>query len=62
MRWFKLRHGDRKIKTWFAFLPVTIGGETRWLEKVTVLYLYDEYVEEWDRHCFLDTITEDQSK
>lgn len=23
-------------KTWFAFLPITINGETRWLEKVTV--------------------------
>jgi hypothetical protein len=62
MRWFKPYHGNRKIKTWFAFLPVTIDGETRWMEKVTVLYFYNEYIEVWNRHCFLDTITEDQSK
>lgn len=28
--------GDWQTFTYFAFLPVTLNGETRWLEKVTV--------------------------
>jgi hypothetical protein len=32
----KIKDG-KFIKTYFAFLPVTIGLETRWLEKVSVL-------------------------
>ena len=28
---------DRRVKTWFAFFPVDIDGERRWLEIVTVM-------------------------
>ena len=39
MRWNKRepRSGNRRVKSWFAIFPVTINGETRWLEKVKVL-------------------------
>lgn len=32
--------GHIRTMEWFAFLPVTIGAETRWLETVTVLQTY----------------------
>ena len=41
MRWFKPTCGDTKIKKKFAILPIKIGNETRWLECVTVKYVYD---------------------
>lgn len=42
---FKRTHrGTRRIREFFAFLPVTIEAETRWLEKVKVL-------EEYYSHC-----------
>ena len=47
MRWYAPRDGDKEIKTWFAFLPVTIAGETRWLEKVTVVYEYVGLFKAW---------------
>jgi len=28
--------GDRRTRSWFAWWPVTIGTQTRWLETVTV--------------------------
>jgi hypothetical protein len=28
--------GEMRVRSWFAFLPVTINSETRWLERVTV--------------------------
>ena len=31
---------EQRTRSWFAFLPVTINGETRWLERVYV-------VQEW---------------
>lgn len=36
MRFIRPSEGERRTSTWFAFLPVTIGKETRWLEKVAV--------------------------
>jgi hypothetical protein len=30
--------GAKTSWTWFAMWPVTIGNETRWLERVTVEY------------------------
>jgi len=37
MRWTKIKAVDsERVKTWFALLPVTIGDETRWLERVSV--------------------------
>jgi hypothetical protein len=32
--------GDRREKSFFTFLPYTVGTETRWMEKVTVLQEY----------------------
>lgn len=28
--------GDTRIKSWFAWFPVRLHGETRWMERVTV--------------------------
>ena len=28
--------GTYRVRSWFALLPVTIGPETRWLERVAV--------------------------
>lgn len=41
----KPKVGDVRVKRWFAIFPVTIKGETRWLEKVTVkqVYLSENY-------------------
>lgn len=41
MKWIHPKHGDRKIKTFFALFPIMINYETRWLEKVTVQYRYN---------------------
>ena len=46
MRWMKTRYGDEKIKRKFAILPIRVENEVRWLEWVTVKYLY--YV---DKDC-----------
>ncbi len=40
MRWTKPKEGKEKIKRKFAILPISIDGETRWLEWVTVRYVY----------------------
>lgn len=32
------RIGETYIKTWFAALPVKVGKEVRWMEKVSVRY------------------------
>lgn len=32
--------GDRRIVSYFAWLPVGIGGEVRWLERVTIEQIY----------------------
>jgi hypothetical protein len=32
------RIGETFVKTWFAYLPVKVGSEIRWLEKVSVRY------------------------
>ena len=42
MRWFDKKTTPKLVrtKTWFAFFPVKIGDETRWLETVTVKQEY----------------------
>ena len=35
--------GVRIVKSYFAFLPVTIGCETRWLERVYIVGFYEEH-------------------
>lgn len=39
---FKPKHqlDDERIATWFAWWPVTIGEETRWLERVRVRQVF----------------------
>jgi hypothetical protein len=34
--WWPADLGDKRISSWFALIPVTLGNETRWLERVTV--------------------------
>ena len=36
MRWTVAEEGSTRVRSWFALLPVTIGPETRWLERVAV--------------------------
>jgi hypothetical protein len=38
------KHGDQKLKSWFAFRKVKIGREERWLEFVDVVFEYREYI------------------
>lgn len=56
MRFYEPYLGDVRYRTFFAFLPVRIGKETRWLEKVKVreVYSYDYYNKfyYWDRTRF----------
>lgn len=40
MRWNKPEDGEVKIKRKFAMLPIRIDDEIRWLEWVTVKYVY----------------------
>ena len=55
MRWREPSFGETKIKSWFALFPVTLRGETRWLEKVTVLYQYDHIFQKtFVPQCFID--------
>lgn len=35
------RRADRREKTFFAFWPVRIQNEFRWLEKVTITQTFD---------------------
>ena len=56
MKFYKPDHGQRMKRTWFALFPVTVNGETRWLEKVTVEYYYDGVIKnEWRPQYFIDT-------
>lgn len=55
MRWYKPSYGDTKMRSWFAWLPVTVGNETRWLERVTVMYQYGTTAaKKWDSLYFVD--------
>ena len=36
MRWRTPKMGDKKIVTKFAFFPIRIDDEVRWLEKVAI--------------------------
>jgi hypothetical protein len=42
MRFFEQQHevGTTRIRSWFAWWPVTCEGETRWMERVTVEQVY----------------------
>lgn len=34
--------GDTRVKSFFAVLPVKVGKENRWWERVTVLQRYED--------------------
>jgi len=40
MRWKEHDNGDVKIERKFALFPIKVDKETRWLEWVTVKYVY----------------------
>ncbi len=48
MRWSKPIIGARRQKTRFLWLPKTVDGETRWMERVT-------WEERWGRDQSYDT-------
>ena len=56
MRWKKPNVGDIKTKRKFALLPICINRETRWLEWVTIEYVYgtDWHEEGWFITRFVD--------
>ena len=38
--WYPATVGDKRTEWWFAWFPVKLNGETRWLEIVEVEYEY----------------------
>lgn len=42
------KEGDTRIISWLAFLPVTIGLDFRWFERVTVKQIYRI---RWNKSC-----------
>ena len=49
-------YGDQRIITKFAWFPIEIKREVRWLERVTILQMYEN---DWDGYhwvniCFVD--------
>lgn len=51
----KPKRGDRRVKEFFAFLPVTVGTcvkETRWLCKVKVEECYMNDYDFSDNDCY----------
>ena len=69
--WYPADVGDKRVSTWFAFLPVKIGNDCRWWETVTVEFelkmdMYDVFRRErfvrkephyyWRKVRFVDTL------
>ena len=55
-----LKHGNTRVRSFFALFPVTVWykhhRETRWLERVTVQYVYKVHerdCNEWVKESFL---------
>lgn len=40
--WYPASRGDRRITSFFAFFPVQIGNDFRWLERVTIEWEYTD--------------------
>lgn len=38
--WYPAKLGDKRTSSWFAFWPVQLGNDRRWLEVVTVEWEY----------------------
>ena len=54
MRLYAPYYGQKKTKSWFALFPITINGETRWLERVTVQFFYSPLRKDWVPEYFID--------
>ena len=56
IKWFPQEGslGDQLEMSFFAILPIHVGSEIRWLERVTVLYIYtfDSIVNPTDNIAF----------
>ena len=52
MRWRTPKCGDKKTVTKFAFFPIQIDNEVRWLEKVTIEMEYR--ITMWHLMKFID--------
>ena len=51
------RSGDWRVKTKFAFLPIRIENETRWMEKVSLRQKYQSHFccYKWRNESFAET-------
>lgn len=54
MRWHFPQHCERRTTSYFAFLPVRIGREVRWLERVNVRVEWCDNESRWKEVEFLD--------
>lgn len=62
--WYPAAKGEKRVTSWFAFWPVKLGNDFRWLETVTVEWEYTEknaflppcmpYLK-WQKIGFVDT-------
>ena len=63
MRWKRPLVGTRRIRSWYAWLPVWCEPqrEERWLERVTVEQLYEGNMAggSWKNQRFLDDATDE---
>lgn len=48
------KDGDVRYEVFFAWLPIRIGLETRWLERVSVKQIYNDnyYIPKWENISF----------
>ena len=51
MRWYKPKYGDKRMVWKFAFIPLRIDHEVRWLELVLV---EQEFIGYWIALRFVD--------
>ena len=61
--WSHAELGERRTKTWFAWFPVWIDNDLRWLETVRVVFEYSKAnaflppcapYKKWVKRYFLD--------
>lgn len=59
MRWSLPKNGDRRIVRRFPLLPLTIGGDVRWLESTRVDQVYEVFANRrgWTNLRFLAPAT-----
>ncbi len=59
MRWNNPTFGVRRIVEKYAFLPIKVGAETRWLERVVLRQQWAVAPfggKQWVNECFMDKI------